>query len=177
MATIKLRWLVRDPDARGNDRYYVRLPGKAKYRLRGEPGSAEFMDGYHASVEGRITAPQLQRVPEGSFEWLCRTYFTSTNFKAELGAESQKVRRRILEGLCKTLGDKPFHRIETRHVRGWMDARADRPEAANGLLKALRGLFAFATVRGIAKQNPVEFIKKGIIYLTPHLFWPIYEIL
>lgn len=175
MATIKLRWLVKDTDARGNDRYYVRMPGKPKYRLRGEPGSSEFMDGYNAAVDGRIT-PRLQKVPEGSFEWLCRTYFNSTNFKSELGLESQKVRRRILEGLCRTLGDKPFHRIETRHVRGWMDARADRPEAANGLLKALRGLFAFAVIRGIAKQNPVELIKKVRVKTEGFHTWTVEEV-
>jgi integrase len=44
-------------------------------------------------------------------------------------------RCRILIDLHPAIGDKPFAKIEARHVRVWLDDRAARPEAVNGLLK------------------------------------------
>jgi hypothetical protein len=37
-------------------RYYVRLPGKPKVRIRGEPGSEEFMAAYRAAIAGEMPA-------------------------------------------------------------------------------------------------------------------------
>jgi hypothetical protein len=50
MVKIKLKYLVEDKDRHGNVRLYVRLPGKPKVRLRGIPGSEEFMTAYHAAL-------------------------------------------------------------------------------------------------------------------------------
>ena len=52
MVKIKLKYLVEDVDRHGNVRCYVRLPGKRKVRIRGLPGSDEFMNAYHAALTG-----------------------------------------------------------------------------------------------------------------------------
>jgi hypothetical protein len=50
MVNIKLRYLVQDVDRHGNVRSYVRLAGKPKVRIRGLPGSEEFMAAYQAAL-------------------------------------------------------------------------------------------------------------------------------
>lgn len=135
MVKIDLKHVVRDIDRHGNDRFYFRVKDQEKVRLPGIPGSEEFMETYQdARRKQTAKAGGLQRVSEGSFAWLCHIYFNSTTFKVELAPLSQATRRRILVNLHTAIGEKPFAKIETRHVRVWLDDRADRPEAANGLL-------------------------------------------
>jgi integrase len=73
-------------------------------------------------------------------------------------------------------GEQPFAKIEARHVRVWLDDRADTPEAANGLLKALRALFRFAVDRGIAKRNPVAETSIIKTKTDGHHTWTILEV-
>lgn len=74
---------------------------------------------------------------------------------------TQHVRRLILDKLCeagtegdkKPYGERPVAEIEARHIRAIRDENADRPEAANGILKALRQVFAYAPLgRTIRRQ-------------------------
>ncbi len=177
MVTIKLRGLVSDTDRHGNTRYYVRLKGHPKIRMQGEPGSDGFMAGYHAAMSGSPLnqKPKLEHVNENSFVFLCSAYFRSTDFLVDLGPETQKVRRRILGNVCKAIGDMPFKRIEERHVRSWMDDRADRPEAANGLLKTFRGIFKFAVERKLLAVDPVAAIGKIKVATDGFHTWTIDE--
>lgn len=158
MAKIELRNVVKDTDRHGNVRWYYREPGKKKIRLRGEPGTDEFNCALAAARAGKREG--LERVPQGSLEWLCNQYYASLDFKAELALESQKGRRNILRAVCAKAGGLPFNKLEGRHVLQWMDDRAETPEAANNLLKALRGLFRFAERRSLLKQNPVAGLRK-----------------
>ena len=177
MVKIDLKHVVRDIDRHGNDRFYFRVKDLAKVRLPGIPGSEEFMETYQETLRRQtVKAGGLQRVSEGSFAWLCHTYFNSTTFKVELAPLTRNTRRRILINLHPAIGDKPFAKIEARHVRVWLDDRADRPEAANGLLKALRALFKFAVDRGIAKRNPVAEISKIKTKTDGHHTWTISEV-
>ena len=177
MVKIDLKHVVRDIDRHGNDRFYFRVKDLAKVRLPGIPGLEEFMESYQEALRRQtVRAGGLQRVSEGSFAWLCHTYFNSTTFKVELAPLTRNTRRRILINLHPAIGDKPFAKIEARHVRVWLDDRADRPEAANGLLKALRALFKFAVDRGIAKHNPVAEISKIKAKTDGHHTWTISEV-
>jgi len=164
----------RDTDRHGNDRFYFRFNGQRKVRL---PGSEEFMEIYQDALKrSSVKVNGLQRVSEGSFASLCHTYFNSTAFKFELAPISQNTRRRILVNLHPAIGDKPFAKIETRHVQAWLDDRADRPEAANGLLKALKALFKFAVARSIARHNPVAAILKIRTKTDGHHTWTVAEV-
>jgi hypothetical protein len=173
---IDLKHVVRDIDRHGNDRFYFRVKDQQKVRLPGIPGSEEFMETYQEPLK-RQTAKigGLRHVSEGSFAWLCHIYFNSTTFKVELAPLTRAMRRRILVNLHPAIGDKPFAKIEARHVRVWLDDRADRPEAANGLLKALRALFKFPIDRGIAKRNPVAEISKIKTKTDGHHTWTVSE--
>jgi site-specific recombinase XerD len=60
-------------------------------------------------------------------------------------------------------GDKPFI-LKPRHVRKLRDAKAETPEAANALVKALRQVFKWAVEAEHADSNPakeVPYIKTG----------------
>lgn len=75
-------------------------------------------------------------------------------------SETQKFRRRILDAWSEIVGAHAIKHVEERHIRSWMDDRVDRPEAANGLLKALRGLFAYARNMGHVSRDPSAEIAK-----------------
>lgn len=138
-------------------------------RLRAKPATAEFHDVYRAALAalsdvtpeeatkggpaaGRAAAP-------GSLSWLCQRYYTSAEFK-RLTERTRYVRRAILERACafEDDGSKPYRLLESRHIRERRDELADRPEAANAYVAALRQVFGWAvadTVR-LATRNPAR---------------------
>lgn len=162
-----LKYLVEDTDRHGNVRLYVRKRGAAKIRLRQEPGTRAFLDEYWNAVKGGAPAkperPLLTAPDKGTLRWLCVQYYGSADFRG-LTDRTQYVRRRILDGICARDGDKPYAQMEPRHVRKRRDERADTPEAANGMVKALRQLFNFAVEYELAQRNPakdVPYLKSG----------------
>lgn len=158
MTTVKLKFVVKDDDRHGNSRYYLRMPGTPKIRLREPVGTDAFLREYETAVV-KVSAHH-PAADKASVRAICIDYYKSSAFRAELGIETQKVRRRILDALCEKIGAHGIKYIEERHVRSWMDARADRPESANGLLKALRGLFSYAKKMGRLTHDPSTEIRK-----------------
>lgn len=81
---------------------------------------------------------------------------------------TRRVRRGILDKLSEATskpggmphGQKPYARMEPRHVRAMRDDRADTPEAANNLVKALRQVFAWAVDVGHAQTNPAREVPR-----------------
>ncbi len=64
----------------------------------------------------------------------------------------------------KSDGSKPYAPMEPRHVRARRDERAETPEAANALVKALRQLFNFALEYILVQRNrakDVPYLKSG----------------
>src|ERR1700690_1109613 len=100
MTFIKFRYVSRDRDRHGNVRFYFRRPGKTKVRLRGVPGSEEFLAAYKEALSGNDPS-QAKAVK--SFEWLCERYYGSVQFQAlEAGTRSRK--RAILGEICDMAG-------------------------------------------------------------------------
>lgn len=162
MVEFRFKYLVSDRDKNFNCRYYVRKPNCAKIRLREKFGTPEFVQEYLRAMEGTGPAKPVRAKfahTEGTLQWLVNRYYQSTTFK-ELGDETQKVRRRILDGCCDKHGTMGIREVTGGHIRSGMDARADRPESANGYLKALRGLFKFAVEREHLEADPSAGIKK-----------------
>lgn len=163
---IRLKYLVEDIDRHGNVRIYYRRHGR-KFRLRGPIGSPEFLADYKAAAnppnEQNAKEPGPGRIVPKSLSWLCVGYYKSAMFR-ELDPRTQKVRRGILERVCqhKGDGDKPFALLLPRHIRARRDEMMDRPEAANGMIKALRQLFRFAVNYDLANANPAD----GVEYLA-----------
>jgi integrase len=146
-------------------RVYLRLPGKPKLRLHEQPGTPEFDEEYRRAVNGEIkAAPERLRTPDrGSLRALCVAYFASAECK-RLEPRTRHVRRLILDKLCDLHGDKPAELMEVRHVRQIRDARTDAPEAANGIVKALRAVFRHGMLSDLVSHNPardVEYLRIG----------------
>lgn len=158
-----LRYLVEDVDRYGKVRIYLRKPGCRKVAIKGKPGTPEFLVAYLAGMEIAQSEPQRQAPPRGergSLRWLCTRYYGSAAY-GQLGARTRIVRKQILERLCcvsdcsdMDLGDKPYLEMKSRHIVAIRDAHADRPEAANSIVKALRRLFAWAKEAGHVESNP-----------------------
>jgi hypothetical protein len=89
--------------------------------------------------------------PAASLRAACIGYFATADFK-QLDQRTQRIRRSIFEGICRERGERsgqeygtcPIGVMKARHVLDIRDARADKPEAANARVKALRQVFAFA---------------------------------
>lgn len=174
---LELRYLVEDLDRHGNVRIYLRRPGQPKIRLRARPGTPEFMEEYRKALAGEL--PPKPRRPRAddprSLAWLCARYYESAEFKG-LADSTRRVRRLLLDALCGDDGEKPFALLEARHVRAMRDERADRPEAANAVVKALRQVFGWALEAEHCRHNPardVPYLRSG----SPgHHTWSIEEV-
>lgn len=157
---VKLRFVVQDVDRHGNRRIYFRRKGSPKVRLRAEPGSDGFLDEYRAALSGKVEPEQARAnhaAEVGTFRWLCERYYRAAEFM-QLDERTRYVRRGLLDKLCErnNSGQKRFAKMEPRHVREIRDEKADTPAAANGILKALRQLFAWANEADIATTNPAR---------------------
>jgi integrase len=167
---IKLQYVVEDVDRHGNVRLYFRRKGQPKVRLPGIPGSAEFMDAYRQALAGQAVAQApgstVGRKPgANTMRWLIETYYGSAEFK-RLDERTQHVRRLVLDRFCEVDGSgaKPFRLLLPRHIRRFRDDRADRPEAANSLVKYLRQVFAVAVSNDLMDRNPareVPYLQSG----------------
>lgn len=158
--TNRLPYVTQDRDRRGNVRLYYRHGGK-KFRLRGPIGSAEFIADYQMAMLGHNPKergkPVLSSVKSGSIRDLIAKYYQSSAFQA-LAPRTRRVRQQILDRFCQNEndGDKPFALLEPRHIMHRRDAMADRPEAANGMVKALRQVYGFAVEYGYHDVNPIK---------------------
>lgn len=149
----KVQYLYRDKDRHGNVRFYVCVPGRNKVRIREEYETPAFWAAYTAAIGG--AAPRKQVEDTRTLAWLVKQYYQSAAFR-QLGERTRYVRRRLLERICERDGDKPYKRLEAKHVEKRRDEMSERPEAANGYIKALRQLYRWASSRNVAlvDHNP-----------------------
>lgn len=156
----RLKYLVEDRDRHGNPRIYVRLPGKSKARIKGIPGSKEFMDAYHAALAGDVAPAKASRKPSviGSFRKLCELYYASPEYRG-LDISTRSWRMRSLDKICEKDGAKPYALMQPVHIRKLRDDLAAQPGAANNRLKALKALFSWAVEAHQADFNPAHQIK------------------
>lgn len=165
---ITLKHVIEDMDRHGNVRLYIRRKGQKKIRLKNQPGTMEFLKEYYAALKGEAleekeNRPQIERPEKGTLRWLCAQYYQAAEYK-RLSDRTKTVRRGILEKFCKRDGKKPYALLEARHVRKRRDEISDTPEAANGMIKALRQLFNFAVEYDLADRNVVKdvpYLKSG----------------
>jgi integrase len=159
LAGIKLKYLISDIDRYGNRRFYVRVPGKKKVRIRYEPGSEEFSAAYHKAVRGALPQ-QAQRIKPQSLAWLIRHYFASAEFAG--GAKATQVQRRSILGRIASSenADKDCRTLTQAAVLAGRDARRETPGAANNYLKAVKALYAWGMEMGHVTHNPAVGVKR-----------------
>ena len=155
MARFKLKYVSTDIDRHGNVRHYFRRGREPKTRLRGLPGSPEFMAAYQAALASVEVLPAAST--NTSIRLLMQMYVASLEFK-NLAVVSQRRRRRILEKLCDKAGDRRYDDIRPRNIRKFRDNLQHKPGAATHLVKALRALFKFAVDNDLMDSNPARDI-------------------
>ncbi|GAB1717557.1 MAG: phage integrase [Nitrobacter sp.] len=173
--------LTKDTDRHGNIRWYVRTLEGPKVRLREEYGTPAFWQAYRDALAGKIKPPEpSQRVARKPFDkdslaWLCSQYYTSAEYK-QLNERTRYVRRATLDHVCAADGEKPYKLLLPKHIRTRRDARADRPESANGMIKALRQVFAFAIDNDYVVSNPAQAVPYLKAKGDGHHTWTIDEV-
>lgn len=173
--TVKLKNILNDTDRHGNARWYYRPPKKdgvrtgTMVRLRGEPGTPQFIEEYLAAVAGQTVAKRKVILPASneSLRGLVVGYYKSAYFRT-LGPSTQKARRGILDTICESLvdtqagkkrrGDLPYAEMRAKHVRAIRDEKLDFPEAANGRLKALGQVFKWAIEEELVETDPTAAV-------------------
>lgn len=160
---LRLKFLVQDKDRHGNLRVYFRKNGK-KVRLRSPVGSPEFLREYQAALIGQhpsqIENPRRTGGKPASLRELVEGYYASASFLT-LADRTRRVRRQILDRFCEhgDAGNQPYASLEARHLLAWRDKLTATPEAANGTIKALRQVFAYAIEYGHFDKNPAAQVR------------------
>lgn len=175
--TVDLKYLYSDRNRHGNERIYVRRrKGAPKITLQAEPGSDEFLAEYKAALTGeRLSKTPLPSrsalAARDSFRWLVAEYYESRAYKDGLGNSTRSRRKTILDEICDEkiegvqTGPLPYALMEAKHVHQICDQKK-APEAFNDRLKALRGVFEWASDPQVdhTKDNPakrVRYIRTG----------------
>jgi site-specific recombinase XerD len=179
---VKLKYLVEDRDRHGNVRCYVRVRGQPKIRLRGMPGTPEFMVAYQAALAGdTVSTGELNRrqqyhlSPVGSFGHACLAYYASAEFKG-LDEKTQHWRRAALDKICQAHGHRLIATIQPKHVRALRNELAATPAAADQRLRALKALFRWAVENDMVANNPTRDVKKAALPTEGHHSWTPNEI-
>jgi integrase len=182
---------VEDRDRHGNVRIYYRAKGAPKVRLRGTPWTQEFMAEYE-TAKGAATDPSRNaRIVTGTWRWLCIKYFSECPEYKRLDAQTQHVRRLILEstfgeptapGSAKFFRDMPLTKMGIDAVEVLRDRKVHLPGAANNRLKAIRQVFRFglrkkhADGRPYVLNNPAREVQKLRYGSTGFHTWTLEEV-
>ena len=165
----ELRHLVHDPDKRGNDRYYVRIKGRPKIRIRETFKDAkgnitrEFMAAYWAAIAA-LQSEQVPKKPElpreETFNWLFDQYYRSAAFK-KFEADTQRDKRSVLSRFAEKAGELPYKKYRREDMEKSQQARKGTPGAADKLVKVLRAVFNWAINQkpALASHNPAVGIE------------------
>lgn len=145
-------------DRHGKLRYRFRRAGQQPYAFKSKPGTAEFLNEYHACLDG-TTAPAIvpfaNRAVHGSFDDLITRFYRS----AEWAAPSHSSRT-TYRGIIERFRDKHGHRMvaEMRfvHVDSILASMVKTPAAANNFRKVLIRLMDFAVRIEMAERNPAR---------------------
>lgn len=169
MASIRWKGITRDVDRHGNVRFYFRVPGKPRVRLRGDPGSEDFALAYFAARNGEPAPTPRQTGPRrGTFAYIVRHYLTSRDFKALDRKLTQRPRERLLEALVEKIGHLPAM-IDPKTIR---EGVKDRTYAqGKDFLAALRAVYRLACDDGLVASDPTAGIRRKPNVTEGHRTW------
>jgi integrase len=176
----KPKYVIVDYDRHGNARIYFREPGKKKIRLRGPLFEEDFWADYQAAKAGDLKPKEKPKYrgglpAAGTFNRLCVEYYQSPEYRA-LNPDTRYRRRLTLDPIREMAGDLPARKMKPKHIRSMRDKKADKPNAANGLIKALRQLFSFAVEYGFTDNNPARDVKLLKVKTKGYHTWTLEEI-
>jgi integrase len=152
-------------DRHGKARFYFRRAGFKTVALWGLPWSPEFMAAYEEALAGRPAQVGSERVKPGTIRALAVSYYNSVAFRS-MKPITQSVYRNIIDRFCREKdkdgrehGDKRAATLQREHIVKLMAARADKPDSANGLRKALRAMMKHAVEIGLRADDPTRDVR------------------
>lgn len=189
MGARNIKYLERSVNRHGRERFYVRLPGKDRVRVDDPAGPEEIAVAFKiAHGEADKPAAKASRAPKaekGSLRHMIGEYVASEEFK-DLDARTQKVRRAILESICLEphkdddryfYAECPAKKLTAQDVKAIRDRKGVAlPEAANGRVKALRQLYAWAIEAEETEDNPAARVKYLASHSQGHHAWTLAEV-
>jgi integrase len=166
MIKTRLKYCVFDPDPNGNERYYVRKPGRRKIRIRevfeDSTGTItpEFMEAYFKALTVLDDAKPAPKPPrEKTFFWLVDQYFRSEEFR-RYDDLTKADKRGVLNRFCQTAGEFPYSAYRQENMELSRDKRSSTPGAADKLVKYLRVMFKWAIAKKHTDHNPAVGVTK-----------------
>jgi integrase len=160
MANVKLQHVNSFRNRHGKLVHYFRKRGCKSVRLRGIPGSPEFMRAYEAALgDAEPIVIGADRAKAGTVAATVGLMLGSVAF-ADLADGTQRLRRNILERFREEHGDKRIATIEQKHVQAMVDAKAATPSAARNFLLVLRSLMKFAIKARIRADDPTLGVER-----------------
>jgi integrase len=152
-------------DRHGKPRFYFRRRGFKKLPLPGLPWSPEFMSVYEAALAGQPLEIGSRRVKPGTMRALAVSFFNSSGFRS-MKPITQATYRNIIKRFCEETdregrahGDKGAATLQREHVAKLMASRANKPESANGLRKALRAMMKHGVEIGLRSDDPTREVR------------------
>lgn len=153
----RLPHLRHETNRHGNKCWYFRKEDGPRIRMPEPYGSKEFEAAYNAALTGVLV--ETKTVHSGTVQWLVDRYKESSKFTS-LKESTQAVRSRVFKSFCDKSGDKPFAKIERKHIQAAMEAKAKTaPHAANNALIYISQMFDWAVANEKIKINPCDGIK------------------
>lgn len=138
--------------------WYVRRPGGARVRIKGEFGSPEFNAAYMAAMDGVAVTQPRPVAASGTVAWLWDRY-RETRFWTGLSKATHKQRDNIMVGVLASIGAEPASAIKKSDIAASRDARSATPAQARNFLDCMRGLFGWAAEAGHIKVDPTIGVK------------------
>ena len=154
-------------EAKGHVYYYAWRGGP---RLRGEPGSPEFIASYNEAHEDR-------RTPDtGRFRFLVTAYKASNDYK-DLGDTTKRNWGRCLDRITEYFGDLRIAQFDRPDkirpvIRRWRNQWADKPRTADYGMQVLSRVLSYAVdPLGKIASNPCEGIKQLYSANRSEIIW------
>jgi integrase len=155
---VALKYVQRFEDRHGQVRYYYRREGYPRAALP-EPTDAGFMSAYMAASGAQPTTPRSLAAKPGTIPALVDAYLSSTDFLRNKES-SRTVTKSILLRFVKITGTRMVAEMQREHVMKIIAGMADKPAAANNMLKKVRTLMGWAILNGWRRDDPTLKIKK-----------------
>ncbi|TCL90330.1 site-specific recombinase XerD [Rhizobium sp. PP-WC-2G-219] len=150
--------VIKEKNRHGTWVFYYRVGKGPRTRLRGEPGGPEFNAAYKAAVMDTPDQVRRTRSDSRSVRWLVERYMESRQW-AELSMSTRRARGNLFKQMVEAIGEDHFADMSKQDMEMALDARAKTPAQANCLLKAVRGLFAWAIKSDIAIFDPTRGVE------------------
>jgi integrase len=153
---MRLRYVQAFVDRKTGLAFHYFRRGKARIRLPGLPGSAEFMAAYQTAL-GTDGLVGVGRSKPGSVAAAVAAYFLSQQF-AQFAPSTQAALRSTLQRFRDKYGERPLGSMPPKFIQLMLTSLA--PGVARNWFKHIRALCQFAVAAGLIETDPTQSIKR-----------------